>query len=85
MRNKTMNTTAPASGDLPKAPVAFSFTYSKFKHFAECANCIQASLLAPSWSFSAPEMFRYLLQGLPKLTCILAANTRWVKSFVFFV
>lgn len=70
-----MNTTAPASGDHLEAPVASSFTYTKFKHYVELANCTQASLLSPGLSFSAPEMFRYLLQALPKLTCILAANT----------
>lgn len=54
----------------------FFSTYTKFKHFAKPANCIQASLPATSLSFSAPEMFRCLLQGLPKLTCVLAANTK---------
>lgn len=81
-----MTTTVPAFDGLPEAPAVFFFsTYTKFKHFAKPANCIQASLPATSLSFSASEMFRCLLQGLPKLNCVLAANTKMGEVTVFFV
>lgn len=63
--------------------MTFSSTYTKFKHFTKNANCVQASLLAASLSFSAPEMLRYLLQALPMLTCILAANTKMGEVTVY--
>lgn len=71
-----MNTMVPAFDGFPEAPVSFSSFYTKFKHFSEPANCVQASPMATSLFLSAPEMFRCLLQGLPKLTCVLAANTK---------